>query len=111
MAEPLKNLAPLIPPLTSSVLTIGSFDGVHLGHQLLLQKLKEASHPGDTCVILTFANHPSTLFSPQAPTPLITPLPQRLSLLSYYCPGSLILPLPFTQELADTPYDVFLTQR
>lgn len=99
-----------IPTLPSSVLTIGSFDGVHLGHQLLLQTLEKNCQEQDIPVILTFSNHPSTLFRKNAPTPLITPLSQRLSLLSSYCPSALVIPLAFTQELANTPYDVFLSK-
>ena len=64
-------------------LTIGNFDGVHLGHQAMLARLKEAANRLglDTCV-MTFEPHPREFFAPdQAPTRL-TSLREKLELLA-----------------------------
>lgn len=64
-------------------LTIGNFDGVHLGHQAMLVRLKEAANRLDltTCVII-FEPHPREFFAPdQAPTRL-TSLREKLELLA-----------------------------
>src|SRR5687768_18619552 len=63
-------------------LTIGNFDGVHLGHQAMLARLKEAATRLDltTCVMI-FEPHPREFFAPdQAPTRL-TSLREKLELL------------------------------
>lgn len=94
-----------IPRLTSPVaLTIGAFDGVHLGHQHLLQELKKQGTP----VVLTFSNHPSEILRPEPVKPILTLL-QKLKLLDHFGVAMTIV-LPFTQQLSQIPYDVFLKQ-
>lgn len=68
------------------ILTIGTFDGVHLGHQKLLKRLQELSqiHQLQT-VILTFAPHPrKVLFPEQSDLKLITTTSEKLKLLEDY---------------------------
>ena len=56
-----------IPPLSAPIaLTIGTFDGVHLGHQYLFQELKKRG----TAVVLTFSNHPAEVLHPEHATSL-----------------------------------------
>ena len=85
----------------TTALTIGFFDGVHLGHQKLLKRLRE--HPHAT--ILTFSNHPQSLFKPPAPELLIS-LEEKKRLLKPY--ADLVVVLPFTTEFAATPFDQLL---
>jgi riboflavin kinase/FMN adenylyltransferase len=67
---------------TPVALTIGNFDGVHLGHQAMLRRLREAASALDVpACVMTFEPHPREFFAPdQAPTRL-TSLREKLELL------------------------------
>ncbi|MGE5196767.1 MAG: bifunctional riboflavin kinase/FMN adenylyltransferase [Anaerolineae bacterium] len=96
-----------IPPISIPCsLTIGSLDGIHLGHQTLLKRLKELSQ-GGTSVALTFSNHPSEILSPEKATCLLTTLEHRLLLLEK-AGVDLVILLEFTKKLSNLPYDIFL---
>src|SRR5262245_56783703 len=66
-----------------SVLTIGNFDGVHLGHRAMLQRLiekaREVSMPS---AVLTFEPHPREYFVPAEAPPRLTLLREKLELLA-----------------------------
>lgn len=68
---------------TPAALTIGNFDGVHLGHQAMLSRLKDAAYRlGLPACVMTFEPHPREFFAPdQAPTRL-TSLREKLQLLA-----------------------------
>ncbi|MDE6534927.1 MAG: riboflavin biosynthesis protein RibF [Muribaculaceae bacterium] len=77
---------------------IGVFDGVHLGHQYLLQQLAaEARKRGLEPVALTFDSHPLELVNPEAAPPLICSLEERLKRLREA--GVTPLTLHFTPEM------------
>lgn len=62
--------------------TIGNFDGVHLGHQAMLSRLKsEASALGVPACVLTFEPHPREYFSPQSAPARLTRLAAKLAVL------------------------------
>jgi riboflavin kinase/FMN adenylyltransferase len=64
-------------------LTVGNFDGVHLGHQAMLARLKEQAHAlGLPACVLTFEPHPLELFSPQTAPTRLTSLREKLELLA-----------------------------
>lgn len=64
------------------VQTIGGFDGVHLGHQYLLQQMKEAAAQiGAKTMVVTFREHPSATLHPQTPVRQLTTLDEKLALL------------------------------
>ena len=67
----------------NAVVTIGTFDGVHLGHQQIIKQLKEeaAAINGET-VIITFHPHPRTIVAAGKPVHLLTTLDEKISLLS-----------------------------
>ena len=70
----------------NSILTIGTFDGVHLGHQKILKKLNEIKQKtGLNSVILTFDPHPrKVLFPDQKDLKLITTTDEKLGLLEHH---------------------------
>ncbi len=66
-------------------LTIGNFDGVHLGHQAMLARLKQAAGArGITSCAMTFEPHPREYFSPNDAPARLTTLREKIFLLSRY---------------------------
>jgi len=65
------------------VLTIGNFDGVHLGHQHIFRLVKEkAGEIGGESIVYTFEPHPVAVLAPQLRPLLITPLEEKLRLIA-----------------------------
>lgn len=94
-----------IPPLsTPFALTLGFFDGVHLGHKTLLDALQQKKIPS---AVLTFSNHPGSLLASKEPPPLLTSTKHKLELLRL-SGIDLVFLLPFTRELASLSFDEFL---
>jgi riboflavin kinase / FMN adenylyltransferase len=92
----------------SSVVTIGNFDGVHLGHQALLRRVVErARAAGSAAAVLTFDPHPTQLLAPERAPKLLTTLAEKLRLLE--AAGiDLVWVRPFTRELsAMSPAEFF----
>lgn len=74
---------PQMQTSTAHAVTIGNFDGVHLGHQAILGELKgEARASGLTSCVVTFEPHPRELFSPLAAPTRLTSLREKCELLS-----------------------------
>ncbi len=66
-----------------TALTIGNFDGVHLGHQAMLARLKQQARSlGLPACVLTFEPHPLELFAPQTAPTRLTSLREKLELLA-----------------------------
>src|SRR5438067_675111 len=81
-------------------LTIGNFDGVHIGHQLLLaETISFAGAKNTRPAVLTFHPHPAVIVAPERVPEMISTLEQRLALLSS-AGAERILVLPFTAEIA-----------
>ncbi|WP_410498218.1 bifunctional riboflavin kinase/FAD synthetase [Chitinibacter sp. S2-10] len=73
------------PPqaLPRSALTIGNFDGLHLGHQGMLARLKqEADERNLASVVMTFEPHPRELFTPDSAPARLTSLREKIELLA-----------------------------
>ena len=79
---------------------IGTFDGVHIGHQEVVQTtLRVAREEGLISTILTFDRHPLALIAPARQPRLLTPAKVKIALLAGLHPDELLV-LPFTAELA-----------
>lgn len=81
-------------------LTIGSFDGVHLGHQRLIQELNRSAHvAGAKSVVLTFHPHPATVLRGRRDAFYLTTPTEKLDRLDDLNPDVVIIH-PFTLELS-----------
>ena len=92
-----------------SVVTSGTFDGVHLGHQKILRRLQElaSSKQGET-VLLTYWPHPRLILQPQDKSlRLLSTLSEKVKLLEEMGVDHLII-LPFTEELSQMSSDDFI---
>ncbi len=99
----LRSLDELANSTKPSVVSVGNFDGVHLGHQLVLKSMVDrARESGAQSAVVTFDPHPSHVLHNSRRTPLITPLAQKLDLLA--ATGiDLTLVLEFNEELRRWP--------
>lgn len=96
----------------SSAVTIGVFDGFHIGHQKVVKVLKEARERGnlDNEIIVTFDRHPLSVTHPEMAPPLLTTLDEKISLLS----GSgvdYVIVEEFSSEYSQTDYRLFLREK
>ena len=92
----------------NAVLVIGNFDGVHRGHQLLIeQAAQKADEIGAKTGLLTFEPHPRTLFRPSDPPFRITPEPVKIRRLSQ-CPLDFVVSLPFDWDFASQNAQTFI---
>jgi len=74
---------PCAAPLPPVALTVGNFDGLHRGHQAMLQRLLDGARArGLQSCVLTFEPHPREFFAPQAAPTRLTSLREKLELLA-----------------------------
>jgi riboflavin kinase / FMN adenylyltransferase len=86
--------------LGPTVVSIGNFDGVHCGHQKVLgSNVARARELDATSMVITFNPHPARILRPDAPKPLLTPLPEKLRLFEKLGIAT-VLVLPFTRDLS-----------
>ncbi|MFP4097729.1 MAG: bifunctional riboflavin kinase/FAD synthetase [Alphaproteobacteria bacterium] len=89
------------------VVVIGNFDGVHLGHQALLERAcLIAKEKGKKVAALTFEPHPRQLFRADEPFRRITPAPLKKERLLHYG-ADIIFSLPFDWDFASQPPEQF----
>ncbi len=70
-------------PGERSVITIGAYDGVHLGHQAVIAEVRRiADATGARSAVLTFDRHPASVVRPESAPQLLTDLDQKLELLA-----------------------------
>ena len=87
-------------PFENAVITIGNFDGVHIGHQALFHEvIEKADALGGTSIVMTFEPHPSRLLKQNDHPPLITLYEQKVELIANSGIDVLIC-FPFTREFA-----------
>ncbi|MGN6417444.1 MAG: bifunctional riboflavin kinase/FAD synthetase [Pseudobacter sp.] len=90
-----------MPAFRNAVVTIGTFDGVHIGHQQILAQLKqEAARIQGETVIITFHPHPRKVVAAgQTPVFLINTIGEKIELLEKNGIDNLVI-VPFTEEFA-----------
>lgn len=99
---------PLPEKLKGGVIAIGNFDGVHRGHQTVLNRaLKLAKSRGVPALVLTFEPHPRTVFNPDKPVFRLTPAPVRAQVLEAMGFHS-VIEYPFDREFASRSAEDFV---
>ena len=95
---------------SARVLAIGNFDGLHLGHRALLERLTAtARQHGLPAAVMTFEPHPRELFSPEQAPARLTSLREKLALLEA-CGIDEVHLLHFSRKLAGLTADEFVEQ-
>ena len=89
-------------------LAIGVFDGVHLGHREVIERvLNDARNGGGTAVVATFDPHPARILRPEKAPRILTSTPHKQRLIRSLGVEYLVI-LPFSREFAETEPDQFL---
>jgi riboflavin kinase / FMN adenylyltransferase len=105
---PTYNGFPNSPPANPAYVTIGSFDGVHRGHQALLAAMTEAAHAaGAQSGVLTFDPHPIAVLRPDVPLSYLTTPAERAELIEALG-ADFTLVLPFSRATAATSAGDFM---
>lgn len=92
------------------VLTIGVFDGVHLGHQALMREAVQRARARDwPAAVLTFYPHPRAIVAPESRWGYLCSLEERLERMADLGPD-LVMILRFTPELRATPAEDFIAE-
>jgi riboflavin kinase/FMN adenylyltransferase len=100
--------APLVE-VHGCCMTIGNFDGVHLGHQALLRELVSWARQHDApAVAVTFREHPRQVLGDSRPR-ILLPLDQRLELMADFGLDATVV-MPFTREFARVSAEEFLSR-
>ena len=99
-----------VPPPGGSAVTIGAYDGVHLGHRALLAELSSRARPdGLATVVVTFDRHPATVVRPESAPCLLCDLDQKLELLASAGVDRTVV-VHFDEERANETAEEFVTR-
>src|SRR5690242_15727623 len=86
-----------------SAVTIGSFDGIHLAHRALLERVKTIAQQRDAASIaITFNPHPVQVLAPEKAPRLLTPLPVKVDLIEQSGIDRLLI-IPFSRDFSLWP--------
>ena len=106
--ELIENIDQIQTPYKNAVITIGNFDGVHIGHQALFHEVMEKADALDgTSIVMTFEPHPSRVLKQNNHPPLITLYEQKVELIESSGIDVLIC-IPFTKEFAQISAKTFV---
>jgi len=104
----IENLKEIKEPFKNAVITIGNFDGVHIGHQSLLNEVVEkATEINGTAIAITFEPHPIRVLKTKNHPPLITLYEQKIELIEKSKIDVLIC-IPFNKAFASISARAFI---
>lgn len=103
-----RSIEEMTAPLPHAVVTVGNFDGVHLGHREIFRTVKRAAAKiGGVSVVVTFAPHPLKVLAPERSFSLITTYAEKERLIAESGVDVLVI-IPFTREFSALPPEVFV---
>lgn len=101
--EVVQGFSHLSVPLIHPVLTIGNFDGVHVGHQRMIRlAVEKARARHGQCVVITFSPHPQEVLRPDLPPPPRITTEEEKREIFASLGVDLLIEQPFTREFAST---------
>jgi riboflavin kinase/FMN adenylyltransferase len=99
-----------LPPFKNAVITIGTFDGVHNGHQKIIDALlAEAGKVSGESIIITFHPHPRKIVQPNESLHLINTLQEKIEILEQKKIDHLVV-VPFTDEFSELTAEQYIEQ-
>lgn len=101
----LEEIAYYHKSIESSAIAIGTFDGIHVGHQNVIESMLAANK--QTNIIITFTNHPKEFTKSEAHPMRLMTLDEKIEILSQYPIDYLVL-LQFNHEMMAITYDKFI---
>lgn len=108
--EIIKGIDSLKKSYPNTVLTIGNYDGVHLGHQKILSMVgKKAEEIGGTSMVMTFDPHPVKVIAPEKNVKLLT-TPEEKARLIAKTGIDVLLFITFTKEFSQIAPDEFISK-
>lgn len=98
-----------LPAFHNPVLTIGTFDGVHLGHKAILNEVvKRAGEVNGESILITFEPHPRKLLFPDQPLQLLTSPEQKYQLVTTIGIQHIVV-VPFTKEFSNLSAEEYIS--
>src|SRR5688572_25107168 len=99
-----------LPSVKNSVITIGTFDGVHKGHQKLIERINSlAAKVGGESVIITFHPHPRLVIHPEDKSlRLLNTIEEKISLLEKYGVDNLVI-VPFSRDFSEQSAEDYIS--
>ncbi|MBN2415861.1 bifunctional riboflavin kinase/FAD synthetase [bacterium] len=99
-----------IPHQDGTAVTVGTFDGVHRGHQLIIERLIGAAAAiGGRSLLITFDPHPAEVLRGMKGNTLLTPVDEKVALLAETGIDSLFI-IPFSKEIASLSPETFVKE-
>lgn len=97
-----------LPAFRNAVVTVGSFDGVHLGHRRIFEYMREAAERlGGESVVITFDPHPQTVLHPEREFFTLNTLEENAALIGEAGIDNMVV-LPFTKVFSQLSFQDFL---
>lgn len=99
-----------LPDFNNSVVTIGTFDGVHKGHQKLIERITELSaKTGGESIIVTFNPHPRIVINPEDKSlRLLNTIEEKIALLEKYGVDNVVV-VPFSRDFSEQAAEEYIS--